>query len=105
MRRVVASLLLFGIGIVPITARAAQYLTEGWDAARTGWIRDEHVFTRENVKTTKLLWKTKLDSPRRARHNLFPPLIIENLPTTSGPKEMAIVAGVSDDLFGIDVRN
>ena len=38
-------------------------------------------------------------------HNLFSPLIAERVATGRGPREIAIVAGVSDDLFGIDVAS
>ena len=55
------------------------------------------------MKDTKLLWKVNLESAPRQMHNLFPPLIAERVTTSRGPREMAIVAGVSDDLFGIDV--
>jgi outer membrane protein assembly factor BamB len=73
------------------------------DNARTGWVRDEKIFTPANVKATKLLWKLKLESAPRAMHNLFAPLIAERVTTAQGTKEIAVVAGVSDDLFGIDV--
>ena len=36
-------------------------------------------------------------------HNLFAPLIAERVDTPDGPRELAVVAGVSDDLWGIDV--
>jgi outer membrane protein assembly factor BamB len=36
-------------------------------------------------------------------HNLFAPLIAERVQTADGVKEIGIVAGISDDLFGIDV--
>ncbi|MFL6451756.1 MAG: pyrrolo-quinoline quinone, partial [Bryobacteraceae bacterium] len=84
---------------------ATDFLTAGGDAARTGWIRDEKILTPQNVKDTKLLWKLKLDSPPRQMHNLFPPLIAERVTTLRGTRGMAIVAGVSDNLFGIDVAN
>jgi hypothetical protein len=38
-------------------------------------------------------------------HNLFAPLIAERVNTPQGVREIAVVAGVSDDLFGIDVAN
>ena len=82
---------------------AADYLMEGVDPARTGWMKDEKVFTTANVKDMKLLWKVTLDSKPREMHNLFSPLIAERVTTPEGPREMAMVAGVSDDLFGIDV--
>ena len=50
---------------------ASDYLTEGGDPARTGWMHDEKVFTTANVGDMKLLWKVKLDSSRAQMHNLF----------------------------------
>src|SRR5215212_6790806 len=84
---------------------ASDFLTEGVDSARTGWIRDETVFTTANVGTTKLLWKKKLDSTPRAMHNLFAPLVAQRVTTTQGTRELAVVAGVTDDLFGFDVAS
>src|SRR6478672_7940408 len=88
-----------------VTVGAVDFLTEGFDNARTGWVRDEKVFTPANVGGMKLLWKTKLESTPRAMHNLFAPLIAERVSTPQGVREIGIVAGVSDDLFGIDVAN
>jgi hypothetical protein len=85
------------------TLGAADFLTEGVDSARTGWVRDERVFTPDNVGSTRLLWTLRLESQPRAMHNLFAPLIAERVTTPEGPRELAVVAGVSDDLFGIDV--
>src|SRR5688572_32480041 len=86
-----------------VTLGASDFLTEGVDAARTGWVRDEKVFTAANVGSSKLLWKLKLESKPRAMHNLFAPLIAERVTTPQGTRELGVVAGVSDDLFGIDV--
>jgi outer membrane protein assembly factor BamB len=36
-------------------------------------------------------------------HNLFAPLVAERVTTDQGTRELGVVAGVSDDLFGIDV--
>ncbi len=84
---------------------ASDYLTEGNDPGRTGWMKDEKVFTLANVKDMKLLWKVKLESQPREMHNLFSPLIAERVTTARGAREVAIVAGISDDLFGIDVAS
>src|SRR4029079_5687628 len=86
-----------------ITMGASGFLTERFDNARTGWGRDEKVLTPADVGTTKLLWKLKLESTPRAMHNLFAPLGAERVTTPQGTRELAVVAGVSDDLFGIDV--
>jgi outer membrane protein assembly factor BamB len=85
------------------TVSATDILTEGVDIGRTGWVKDEKVFTTANVGSSKLLWKLKLESTPRAMHNLFAPLIAEKAQTANGVKEIGIVAGISDDLFGVDV--
>jgi outer membrane protein assembly factor BamB len=97
------NLLVAALVMSGATAWAADYLMEGVDPARTGWMKDEKVFTTDNVKDMKLLWSLKLDSKPREMHNLFSPLIAERVTTPEGPRELAVVAGVSDDLFGIDV--
>src|SRR3954451_23670953 len=89
-----------GAGVATL---ASDILTEGVDNARTGWVRDEKVFTPANVARTTLLWKVKLESTPRAMHNLFAPLVAERVTTAQGMRELAVVAGVSDDMFGIDV--
>ena len=88
-----------------VAGGASDFLTEGVDNARTGWVRDEKVFTKANVGSMKLLWKVKLESTPRAMHNLFAPLVAERVTTAEGARELAVVAGVSDDMFGIDVAS
>ncbi len=100
VRRLAAAFLLFCSGA---TVFATDFLTEGVDNGRTGWVRDEKIFTKANVGSSKLLWKIKLESTPRAMHNLFAPLIAERVNTAAGVKELGVVAGVSDDLFGIDI--
>ena len=63
------------------TAFASDYVTHGVDPGRTGWIKDEKVFTKANVGKMKLLWKVKLESTPREMHNLFNPLILGNVTT------------------------
>lgn len=84
---------------------ASDYLTAGVDPGRTAWVKDEKVFTVANARNMKLLWKTKLESTPREMHSLFPPLVLSNVTTASGPKEIAVAAGISDDLWGIDTSN
>ncbi len=99
--RVLAALLM----IASATVLANDMLTQGVDNGRTGWVKDEKGFTPANVGGTKLLWKLKLQSTPRAMHNLFSPLIAERVTTAQGVREIGVVAGVSDDLFGIDVAS
>jgi outer membrane protein assembly factor BamB len=97
-------------GLAPASARnqaaagvdAADWLTDGGDAQRTGWQQHEHVLTTTNVKNMKLLWKYQTDNASRQMHALYPPLIAGRVSTSSGPREIVVVAGVSDNLYALD---
>jgi outer membrane protein assembly factor BamB len=80
-----------------------DYLTEGVDNGRTGWLKDERVFNTTNVRTMHLLWKEKIDSTPRQMHNLFAPLTVTGVTTVRGPRELAIFAGISDELYAVDI--
>jgi len=96
---VAASLLCLAVPLF-----AADYLVEGGDPGRTGWLKDEKVISKANAGQIKLLWKTQLPSTPRQMHNLFSPLVAQAVRTASGNKEIAVVAGVSDDLWGLDAK-
>jgi outer membrane protein assembly factor BamB len=83
---------------------AADWLTDGADSQRTNWQRDERILTTANVKDMKLLWKIKLDNQPRQMHSLFPPLVVGRVETKNGTKEIAVIAGVSDNIYAIDVE-
>jgi outer membrane protein assembly factor BamB len=84
-------------------AWSADWLTDGGNVQRKAWQKDENVFSVSSVKDTNLLWKIKLDNEVRQMHALFPPLIIDKVNVGGGTKQIAIVAGVSDNIFAIDV--
>jgi outer membrane protein assembly factor BamB len=103
-RRSVAVLLALGAIAAPrAQTRKADWLTDGGDPQRTAWQRHETILTKTTVNDMKLLWKIKLDNQTRQMHNLFPPLIAGSVNTPGGEKEIAVVAGVSDNVYGIDV--
>jgi outer membrane protein assembly factor BamB len=108
-RRLLTGLAALGAALAWIITPAAQaqkkadWLTDGGDPQRTAWQRNETILNKNNVKDMKLLWKVKLDNQPRQMHALFPPLIAGNVATADGAKEIAIVAGVSDNVFAIDV--
>jgi outer membrane protein assembly factor BamB len=85
--------------------RRAHWLMDGGDPQRTSWQRNETLISKSSVGNMKLMWKLTLDNKPRQMHNLFAPLIIGDLQTRSGPREFAIVAGVSDNVYGIDVES
>src|SRR5579872_6143937 len=80
-----------------------DWLTDGGNSQRTAWQKDEKILTLQNVKDMKLLWKLKLDNEPRQMHSLFPPLLMEKVSTPGGVKQIAIEAGVSDNIYAIDV--
>ncbi len=82
----------------------AHWLTDGADSQRTSWQRHETLLSPETVKNMKLLWKVQLDNEPRQLHNLFPPMIASDVATPQGPREIGVVAGVSDNLYGIDLQ-
>ena len=82
----------------------ADWLTDGGNRERTAWQQDEHILSKDNVKDLKILWKIQLDNQPRDMHSLFAPLIADKVPTSKGPKQIAIEAGVSDNLYAIDVE-
>src|SRR6186997_560756 len=88
-----------------VAAWSADWLTDGGNPQRTAWQKDEKILTRANVRDMKLLWKLKLDNQPRVMHSLFPPLIVERVNTPDGPKQLAITAGSSDNIYAIDVES
>jgi hypothetical protein len=84
-------------------AYGADWLTDGGNVRRDAWQRDEHILTKDNVKNLQIIWKLKLDTQPREMHTLFPPLIVSDVNTPEGKKQIAIEQGISDNVFGIDV--
>ena len=83
--------------------QAADWPTDGGNSRRTGWQQDEKILNKGNVGKLQILWKLQLDNVPQEMHSLFPPLIVTNIPTGDGPKQIAIEAGISDNLYAIDV--
>jgi hypothetical protein len=82
---------------------SADWLTTGADPQRTGWQKNEKILNVNNVKNMALLWTVKTNNEPRQMHSLFPPLVVEKVKTSSGFKEIALLAGISDNLYAIDV--
>jgi outer membrane protein assembly factor BamB len=107
MRRIniTALLLSLFITVTGIAQKKADWLTDGGDPQRTAWQKNETILSPATVKDMKLLWKIKLDNQPRQMHALFPALIAGSVAMPDGStREIAVVAGVSDNLFGIDVE-
>jgi outer membrane protein assembly factor BamB len=82
--------------------RVADWLTHSGDPQRTGWQKFEHAINPESVKGFQLLWKLKVENEQKALYSIFEPLIVGRLITNRGFKEVAIVAGSSDNIYAVD---
>jgi outer membrane protein assembly factor BamB len=83
-------------------AQKADWLTDGGDVPRSNWQKNEKLISAATAKDIKMLWKVKLPNDTRAMHSLLEPLVIGSLKTKTGTKEVAIQAGVSDNVWAID---
>lgn len=81
---------------------AADWVTDGGDIYRSGWLKNETILTKSNIKNLKLLWKLQTNNQVRALHALMAPLVLGSVATGGGPKEMVYIVGVSDNLYAID---
>ena len=82
---------------------AMDWPTLGGDAQRTGWAKVDGMITKENVKDFKLVLKRKFDITEKGPRSLAPPVVMGRLISYKGFKELAFVAGSSNDLWSIDV--
>ena len=107
MRKVIALAAAAGCGLLlhvtrpnVLLAQAASnlidYTTDGADIERSGWLKNEKILTRQNVGTLKLKWKLETGNQPRALHGLMPVLIIGQLNTPGGVKQVGIVNGRND---------
>jgi outer membrane protein assembly factor BamB len=103
MRRLSA---LIAFSLSSAAAAHAQGRPVDWpfyagDAQRTGWEKSDSRITKENVKEFQLVLKRKLEKLKGPR-SLTPPVVIGNLISYRGFKELAFVSGASDTLWSID---
>ncbi|HXJ42855.1 MAG TPA: hypothetical protein VNH18_26475, partial [Bryobacteraceae bacterium] len=101
MRTLHQSFFLAALACGPLMA--ADWLMDGSDVFRTAWQKDEKTLSTSNVKNMQILWKLQLDNQPQQMHSLFPPMIIDQVRTPDGMKQLAIVQGISDNLYAIDV--
>ncbi len=83
--------------------RPANWTTYGGDAQRSGWEKtDLLIIAKDTVKDLQLLWKMKLENQPKGPRPLMPPVILGNLISYRGFKELAFVASSSDIIYSID---
>jgi PQQ-like domain len=82
--------------------RPIDWPSQGGDAQRTGWEKVDTRITKDNAKDFQLVLKRKLDNAQKGPHSLTPPVVIGLLISYRGFKELAFVAGSSDNMWAID---
>lgn len=93
------------LGCGMAVAQNGNWLMSGGDIERSGWNKDEHILSKTNVGKLKLLWKTKTDVYPQGLHTLMDPLVVQNVPTPEGPKEIVYILGVGDTLYAFDAKS
>ena len=98
-----AALVFGGASAAHGQGRSLNWGASGGDAQRSNWERTDQRITKENAKDLQLLFKMKLENQPRIQRALMPPLILGNLISYRGFKELAFVASNSDIVYAIDV--
>ena len=91
-------------GRVPVAALTAANNWPGVNGGpqREGWAKPEAMLSRNTVGAVQLLYSRKLDNRNRGTQALTPPLVLGNLISYRGFKEMLFLGGSSDTVYSID---
>lgn len=74
----------------------------GGDPQRSGWEKSDSRITKDNVKDFQMVLKQKLAAAAAGTHSLTPPVVIGQLISYRGFKELAFVAGAGDHIWSLD---
>ncbi len=74
----------------------------GGDAQRSGWEKSDLRITKENVKDFQLVLKHKLET-KGGPLSLTPPVVLGNLISYKGFKELGFLAGSSGEMWSLDL--
>ncbi len=81
---------------------AADWSSESGNPQRDGWARGETQILKDKVQGLQLLYKMKLDNRSRGLDSLTSPIVLSNLITYRGFKEMLFLGGSSGEVYSID---
>jgi hypothetical protein len=84
--------------------RSSDWVTSGFDAQRTAWVRTDARLTPAAVQKGefKFLWQQKFDNDARQLNSLTEPVLQDLLIGYRGFKALAFIGGSNDKLFAID---
>ena len=84
------------------TAGAPEWNTGSYNPQRDAWQRNETKLTTANVKNLQILWKAKLSVKTMGMQSFREPLILAGVTTGSGPKNLTVLAGSSNEVYALD---
>ena len=64
--------------------------------------RRRKILTKDSLKNFGLQWKLHLDNEPKELISLTAPVVVEDVYTAKGVKDVVVVAGSSDNLYAID---
>src|SRR6266481_6096067 len=91
-----SSIMAIGLSVGPVLlgaaflANASEWLTFGGDAQRTGWARQEKILSKDSLRAFDLHWKLHLDNEPKELISLTAPLVIEDVFTARGVKDIVV---------------
>ena len=105
-----AQAMVFGSKVTPSAGRvpvSALTAANNWPSVNGGpqresWARPEAMLSRDTASAIKLIYARTLDDRNRVANALTPPLVLGNLISYRGFKEMLFLGGRSDDVYSID---
>src|SRR6202142_2580373 len=81
----------------------SEWLTWGYDQARTGWNQSETVLTKDNVSRLDLLWKAQLPTvPKEAVLSTITAPLVATVSGPDGPKTRVFVVGSDNTVSALD---
>ena len=86
------------------SSSAPEWPTASFNPQRDAWQRNETKITPQNAKNMQLLWKVKVPLKTMGMQSFREPLIVAGVKTGSGVKNLAIMAGSSNEVYGIDIE-
>ena len=97
-------ILVSALGAETGRAQSPDWTTWGYDQQRSGWNQGEKILNRDDVSGLTLLWSTQLSTPPKevVLSTLTTPLVVEEVTTAHGPKNLVFLLGADDTLFAID---
>src|SRR6185312_5765191 len=94
--------LFFIVFLSAATVWAADWPSQSGNPQRDGWAQGEEEVVKSAIPDLRLLYKHKVENESRGLNSLTSPLILGNLITYKGFKEMLFVGASSDTIYSID---